>query len=103
MVPSSAHTAHDRPRTISQPIGFDDYLLRGDGVVVIEWADRILAALPNERLEIFMRYGDGDCAREIELRSFGARARLVLAPDGNTEDRTRFGRLGNRKPSEAPH
>jgi tRNA threonylcarbamoyladenosine biosynthesis protein TsaE len=32
-------------------IGFDDYFERG-GVVVIEWADRFLDALPADRLEV---------------------------------------------------
>jgi tRNA threonylcarbamoyladenosine biosynthesis protein TsaE len=32
-------------------IGFDDYFERG-GVVVVEWADRFLEALPADRLEV---------------------------------------------------
>lgn len=38
-------------------LGLDDYLL-GDGVCLIEWADRILPALPDERLWITLRHLD---------------------------------------------
>ena len=38
-------------------LGLDDYLL-GDGVCLIEWADRISSALPGERLWITLRHLD---------------------------------------------
>ncbi|MFC2023817.1 tRNA (adenosine(37)-N6)-threonylcarbamoyltransferase complex ATPase subunit type 1 TsaE [Chloroflexota bacterium] len=38
-------------------LGLDDYLL-GDGICVIEWADRILPILPGQRLWISLRHID---------------------------------------------
>ncbi len=38
-------------------LGLDDYL-HGDGVCLVEWADRIAAALPAERLWIALRHLD---------------------------------------------
>jgi tRNA threonylcarbamoyladenosine biosynthesis protein TsaE len=37
--------------------GLDEYLL-GDGICVIEWADRVVPALPTERLWITLHYLD---------------------------------------------
>lgn len=36
-------------------VGFDDYLMR-DGVVVIEWPEKIESHIPNERIEININY-----------------------------------------------
>jgi tRNA threonylcarbamoyladenosine biosynthesis protein TsaE len=52
-------------------IGLDDYLL-GDGVSVIEWADRIRAALPAERLWITLRHLDAS-KRGIVIKATGER------------------------------
>jgi tRNA threonylcarbamoyladenosine biosynthesis protein TsaE len=57
-------------------IGLDDYLL-GDGVCVIEWADRIQPALPVERLWIAMRHLDVS-KRGIVMRATGARCKELL-------------------------
>ncbi len=43
------------PDEVHRQIGLWDYLERG-GVVVIEWADVIAAALPDERLDIFFAH-----------------------------------------------
>ena len=48
-------------------------LLDGDGVVLIEWGDAVAPALPNDDLEIAMRYGEGDDDRHLELRCVGGR------------------------------
>lgn len=48
-------------------------LLDGNGVVLIEWGDAVAPALPNDYLEITMRYGDGDDERHLELRCVGGR------------------------------
>ncbi len=52
-------------------LGLDDYLL-GDGVCLIEWADRIASALPDERLSITLRHLDVS-KRGIMLVAMGAR------------------------------
>lgn len=33
-------------------IAFDDYVAAGDGLIVLEWADRVADALPEDRLEL---------------------------------------------------
>lgn len=50
-------------------IGFDDYLSRG-GVILMEWSENVLDALPDDRLEIRI-FGDGDMPRNIEIESTG--------------------------------
>jgi tRNA threonylcarbamoyladenosine biosynthesis protein TsaE len=52
-------------------LGLDDYLL-GDGVCLIEWADRIQPALPDERLWITLRHLDVS-KRGIVMRATGVR------------------------------
>lgn len=47
-------------------IDFEEYM-RGDGVTVIEWADKIPNAVPHESLWITLRYIDTE-GREIVLR-----------------------------------
>ena len=57
-------------------IGFEEYLAQ-DAIVVLEWAERVQEALPNERLEIALS-GSGDEPRTLELRSFGKRYESVV-------------------------
>ncbi len=52
-------------------LGLDDYLL-GDGVCLIEWADRIEPALPDQRLWITLRHLDRS-KRGVMMRAAGAR------------------------------
>ena len=60
------------------PIGYDDYLSRFDGVIAIEWADRIAAALPMERLDVCIEFpNDGD-RREFLFSPHGERARALI-------------------------
>jgi len=44
----------------AEALGTDE-LFFGEGVTVIEWADRIAAALPPERLDVRLELGEGDC------------------------------------------
>ena len=53
-------------------------LLSGGGVVLIEWPERIRAALPPERLDVSLHY-ETDDEREIELIGRGERWREVLS------------------------
>jgi tRNA threonylcarbamoyladenosine biosynthesis protein TsaE len=61
------------PRELTD-LGFEDYL-RAEGVVVIEWASRVVAALPDDRLEVLLEeMGDGEEeARRITFRPYGQR------------------------------
>lgn len=62
-----------RVRSAEEAIGFglDDYLA-GDGVLVIEWAEKIQKALPPERLWIRFEHR-GENARAITFDAVGAR------------------------------
>lgn len=57
--------------------GFEDYL-DGDGVTVVEWADRIQAALPSERLDIEFGHA-GERERSLKLTAHGERYSRLLA------------------------
>lgn len=50
-------------------IGFDDYMQK-NGIMLMEWADRVPEALPNNRLDIFIE-GSGFEARRIKISAFG--------------------------------
>jgi tRNA threonylcarbamoyladenosine biosynthesis protein TsaE len=58
-------------------LAFDDYL-NGDGVVVIEWADKIADALPTDRLDISLTPDTPD-TRQIVMTAVGVRAKELLA------------------------
>jgi tRNA threonylcarbamoyladenosine biosynthesis protein TsaE len=51
---------------------------QADGVTLIEWAERLADAMPEERLEVVID-GTGDEPRTIELRAEGKRYRRYLA------------------------
>ena len=52
-------------------IGFEDYLSQ-NAILVLEWAERVVDALPQERLEIWLT-GSGEDPREVRLVPFGSR------------------------------
>ncbi len=58
-------------------LGFDEYL-EGDGIVVIEWADRIADALPPDRLDIHLTAAGPD-VRQVVMTAHGARPENLLA------------------------
>ena len=55
----------------AEAIGLEDYFLRGDGVIIIEWPERIEATVPEERLDITLAE-DGD-GRRLTLAPHGER------------------------------
>lgn len=57
-------------------IDYDEYI-RGDGVAVIEWADRISQAVPRESLWIRLRYLDAEL-REIVFQAQGDRSEKII-------------------------
>jgi len=56
--------------------GLEEYFY-GDGVCVIEWAERVLDILPDDRLWITLRYID-DTKRELSLGAQGERYEELL-------------------------
>lgn len=58
-----------------ESIGFRDYL--GEGVVVVEWADRIRNALPEEALWITFEFLD-DRTRQLKLYAIKGRGLKVV-------------------------
>lgn len=65
------------PEELEQ-IGFEEYLSFG-GVSLIEWAERIAARLPEERLDIHLRR-ISEQQRSFTLRPQGQRWRKLLVP-----------------------
>lgn len=61
-------------------LGAEDFLY-GDGVSVIEWADRVQDALPSDRLEIHFGHS-GPTIREIRFLGFGERSEGILRAVG---------------------
>jgi tRNA threonylcarbamoyladenosine biosynthesis protein TsaE len=53
-------------------MGLPEVLDEG-GVVIIEWGDAVLPALPKDYLEVRLSYGSGDDDRAIEVRGVGER------------------------------
>jgi tRNA threonylcarbamoyladenosine biosynthesis protein TsaE len=53
----------------------------GDGICVIEWAERVLEALPPDRLEIHLDVS-GETRREVRLCAAGPRAEALLGQLG---------------------
>ena len=67
-------------------LGFDD-LVGGDAVTVVEWGDRVSAALPGDRLRVLLEPGDGDDDRVVSVDAAGVtwaerRDALIAAVDG---------------------
>jgi tRNA threonylcarbamoyladenosine biosynthesis protein TsaE len=57
-------------------IGYEEYVSEA-GVAVIEWADRVLDAIPNESLWITLRYHSTE-QREIEMQPHGDRYEKMI-------------------------
>jgi tRNA threonylcarbamoyladenosine biosynthesis protein TsaE len=49
----------------------------GDGICVIEWAERVLEVLPADRLEVHLEVS-GEARRDIRLSAAGPRAEALL-------------------------
>jgi tRNA threonylcarbamoyladenosine biosynthesis protein TsaE len=60
-----------------QDLGSDEYFA-GDGVCVVEWADKVETAMPAERLEIRIT-PVGTTARTFDITAHGERYRVLLA------------------------
>ena len=56
------------------PIGFQDYIMRADGLLVIEWADNIAGDLPDERLNIYLSTALDPDTRLAKIEASGERS-----------------------------
>jgi tRNA threonylcarbamoyladenosine biosynthesis protein TsaE len=61
----------------AESVGIED-ILAGDGVVVIEWPERITPLLPPERLWITLDVLDETTQRQLTLRATGPRYETLL-------------------------
>jgi len=68
------------PAAAAQAIGLDE-LLAGDGVAVVEWAERIAPLLPPDHLAITLTALDEE-ERRLELHAAGPRAAALLREAG---------------------
>lgn len=57
-------------------LGFDEYF-HGDGVCLVEWAERLGSDLPSERLDILFEYS-GDTERQIDFIPHGSNHEALL-------------------------
>lgn len=69
----------------AEALGVEEYLY-GEGVTVVEWADRMPNLLPDERLDIELRLTD-ECGRELTLSCGNDRIRAIVEElTGNADD-----------------
>jgi len=61
----------------AEALGMEEMFF-GDGVAIVEWAERIEAALPPERLEVVLEIV-GEEERQLTLLPLGARYQRVVA------------------------
>jgi len=57
-------------------IGYEEFLY-GDGIAVVEWADKMGTLIPDERINVFLSHR-GEDKRLLEFKPSGSRYREVL-------------------------
>lgn len=66
-----------------ESLGLEEYIY-GDGVTIVEWADKMETTLPSDRLDITLKMA-GDEGRELILQTDSERiVRLIEALDADT-------------------
>lgn len=61
-----------------EDLGYEEYFY-GDGVTLVEWAERVKELLPEERLDIYInRYTESENSREITTAPRGERYRRLV-------------------------
>ncbi len=60
-----------------EDIGAEDYFY-GDGVCLVEWADKIEEFLPRKRLELYIETGSLPEERTIHIKAFGDKYNLLI-------------------------
>ncbi|MDR7433949.1 MAG: tRNA (adenosine(37)-N6)-threonylcarbamoyltransferase complex ATPase subunit type 1 TsaE [Armatimonadota bacterium] len=66
----------EKPQEL-EDLGLEE-ILEGEGVVLIEWAEKVRFLLPPEHLQVELRFGQGDEEREILIVPHGERYRQLL-------------------------
>jgi len=64
------------PSAIFQ-LGLEDYFTPKN-IVIIEWADRLLQALPPDHLAIHLEHGETETIRHLTIRGTGPRSTHIL-------------------------
>ena len=64
------------PAAILQ-LGLEDYFT-AKNIVIIEWADRFIQALPPDYLDIHLEHGDTETTRYITIRATGPRSMAIV-------------------------
>ncbi|HEY3329502.1 MAG TPA: tRNA (adenosine(37)-N6)-threonylcarbamoyltransferase complex ATPase subunit type 1 TsaE [Capsulimonadaceae bacterium] len=59
-------------------LGFEDYVTRPDGLIVIEWADIVLDALPSDRLDVYLTASDTIEERLLRVTATGPESAHLL-------------------------
>jgi tRNA threonylcarbamoyladenosine biosynthesis protein TsaE len=62
-------------------MGYEEYLF-GQGVSVIEWADKLKGILPDDTLFVFMNYADEN-VRKIIISGQNKKIAIILEELGN--------------------
>lgn len=57
-------------------LGFDDYFL-GEGICVVEWAERLGDMMPEDRVKVTFEHVGGDC-RKITITAGGAHSQALI-------------------------
>ena len=60
-----------------EELGVEDYFY-GNGVCLIEWAEKFSEDLPENRLEVWINRGKTDDERYIKLKAFGDRYKKLI-------------------------
>jgi tRNA threonylcarbamoyladenosine biosynthesis protein TsaE len=61
-----------------EDLGYEEYFY-GDGVALVEWADRVREVLPEERLDIYIdRLAEDEDCRKLKLAPRGERYRRLV-------------------------
>jgi tRNA threonylcarbamoyladenosine biosynthesis protein TsaE len=66
----------ENPSAILQ-VGLEDYFT-AKNIVIIEWADRFIQALPPDYLEIHLEHGDTETTRSMTIRATGPRTTNIV-------------------------
>ena len=64
------------PAAILQ-LGLEDYFT-AKNIVIIEWADRFIQALPPDYLDIHLEHGDTETTRYMTIRATGPRSMAIV-------------------------
>ena len=64
------------PAAILQ-LGLEDYFT-AKNIVIIEWADRFIQALPPDYLDIHLEHGDTETTRYMTIRATGPRSMTIV-------------------------